>query len=77
MEYDKLTEKEVKKLRSIERRLLKISKEIFNMGFNVYLSPGSINIMNGSSHHNDSTQSPARENIRHSVDVMGWDGGDW
>ena len=77
MEYDKLTDDEVKKIESIERRLLKITNEVEKMGLCFYLSPQSINIMKGSSHDETNQAKPLYDNIRHSFFVKGWDGGDW
>jgi hypothetical protein len=71
-----LTAEQEKKLNSIARRIKKASKELVDMGFNVYLSPhGSVNVMYGISH--DDYQNPIRENVVFNFNIEGWDAGDW
>ena len=78
MQYrDDLPEETIKKLESIERRQIKIAKEIRDLGYTVYLNSGGISIMDGDTH--DERQVHALyDNQVWTIDVgRGWDGGDW
>lgn len=75
MEYEKLTDEEIKKLESIEKKMKKINAEIIGMGFNVYLACSTLHIMQGSSH--DENDHALQDNSMHSFVLRGWDGGDW
>lgn len=72
---ENLDDKEIKKIKSIEKRMNKINKEIQEMGFNVYLTNNKVNIMIGDSHSCDGK--PLYNNVMHSFVLNGWDGGDW
>lgn len=74
MNYEKLTPEQQKKLRSIEKRIKAINKEIKDMGFNVYLANSTLNIMDGPSHLGAMT---LQENVVHCFNLNGWGGGDW
>jgi hypothetical protein len=76
MEYEKLTPEQIKKLKSIERRMKVCNQEIWDMGFNVYLANDMVNIMDGDSHSGIGEQ-PQYQNVRHSFTLKGWTGGDW
>lgn len=74
--YD-LPEEVVKKLKSIERRQIQISKDINALGFEVYLSPAGLHIINGK-HHDGDDQDARHDNVVWNISVKGaWDGGDW
>jgi len=72
-----LSQEQIKKLRSIERRMKSINEEIRKMGFKVYLSNDTVNIMNGPSHDDSRSVNPLRENSIWSFYLRGWTGGDW
>lgn len=75
MDYNNLTPEQIKKLKSIEKRIKKCNEEIQQMGFNVYLACNTVNIMDGDSHGKN--HEPLHENVRHHFMLKGWDGGDW
>jgi len=66
----------IKKLKSIERRQKRISKEIAELGFEVFLSPGGLHIMNGP-HHSGPNSNAQYDNIVLTIFVGAWDGGGW
>lgn len=74
MNYDKLTDEEVKKLESIERRLLKIDKEVKELGLTVLLHDGNLHLVREGE---DKSQHPTNEQIMHTVSLRYWDRIEW
>lgn len=54
MDYNNLTNEQIKKLKSLERRIKAVNNEIKEMGFNVYLANNTVCIMDGASHKDGS-----------------------
>jgi hypothetical protein len=71
---ENLTEYEIKKLISIEKRIKIIAKEISDLGFNVAIHDGSLSILKGETHTNEKTN---YENIKTTITVGDWSGVDW
>jgi len=69
-----LTDQEVKRLVSIEKRLKLIAKEIKELGFNVALHDGTLAILKGDTHTGNN---PNYENIKCKFHVGQWSGVDW
>jgi len=73
-----LTSDQLKKLKSIERRIKKCHEEIAEMGFKGYLNSGCLAIMDGPTHDDSRNAAPLRENEVFTIyGLGGWDGGDW
>jgi len=72
---ENLTEKEIKSLESIERRLTKIAKEIKALNFNVALHDGTLCILKGESF--DKNDRANYKNIKCDITVGNWSGVDW
>lgn len=69
-----LTDYEIKQLASIEKRLIKIAREIKELGFNVALHDGNLAILKGDSHTGDKAN---YENIKCQIYVGQWSSVDW
>jgi hypothetical protein len=72
-----LTIEQIKKLKSIEKRLIAANNDIRKMGFDVYLANDRVNIMCGPSHDDSPFCRPIIENSIWSFTLRGWSGGDW
>ena len=72
-----LTEKDEKKLRSIERRILKCAKEIEDLNLKVYLNSAGLSLMDAKKHMVGLQDTALNENQVWVIPVSGWDGGDW
>jgi len=70
MQENELTDKEQKKINSILSRVAKISKEIDELGYTVYITD-RFNLMSNNSH------GFTEKDVVVSVSVSGWSGGDW
>ena len=78
MQYrDNLPDEVCKKLESIERRQKKIIKEIDELGYTVYVNPGEITIMAGSTHCNREIKALYQNRVWGIPLINGWDMGDW
>jgi len=72
-----LTEKQIKRLKEISRKILKFSAEIDKMGLLVYLNSSGLSLMDKEKHLTKVTDNPDCRNEIFNIPVTGWDGGDW
>lgn len=73
-DVDEATEKRIKSnLRKINNALM----DLVDMGYNMYLSPNSLNVCDGDTHSMDRGAYADQSVVVASIYVRGIDGGDW